>query len=110
MSTQHRERYCTIFDVALSDLRLARYSDYENGILPLSVDESEGKSDLANMVDPHLPGILYNLKVRHFQEKPYTRFGDIVFAVNPFAWIPDLYEASALEYYSNKFVWKGTLS
>jgi hypothetical protein len=107
VSNEDRERYIATFDVVLSDLRVARYTDYENGTLPLLVDELEGKRDVTDLADPHLPGILYHLKARHFQGKPYTRCGDIVIALNPFSWIPDLYERNTRDMYSGIFIWKG---
>ena len=64
--------------------------DYENGVLPMqNVDSNGNVEDYKDMVD--LPfmneaAILYNLKVRHIREKPYTRTGDIVIAMNPYQW------------------------
>jgi myosin-5 len=50
--------------------------------------------------------ILYNLKLRHIREKPYTRTGDIVLAVNPYKWLDDLYTEKKQSYYSNRLVWE----
>lgn len=30
--------------------------------------------------------ILFNMKKRHIEGKPYTRTGDIIIAINPFQW------------------------
>jgi myosin V len=51
---------------------------------------------------------LYNLKKRHLAEKPYTRTGDIVIAVNPYQWIDGLYSEKKRLYYSNRLVWERT--
>lgn len=48
---------------------------------------------------------MYNLKLRHWNEKPYTRTGDILIAVNPYQWYDDLYTSDKRTYYSNRLVW-----
>jgi myosin-5 len=50
-------------------------------------------------------GILFNLKSRHQNNKPYTRTGDIVIACNPFQWFTELYTEKVRSLYSNKLVW-----
>ena len=50
--------------------------------------------------------ILYNLKLRHLNEKPYTRTGDIVIAVNPYQWFTDLYTEKKRAHYANRLVWE----
>lgn len=50
--------------------------------------------------------ILYNLKLRHVREKPYTRTGDIVIAVNPYQWYHELYTEEKRSYYSSRLVWE----
>jgi myosin V len=47
---------------------------------------------------------LYNLKLRHANEKPYTRTGDIVIAVNPYQWYRDLYTEQKQKYYFQRIV------
>ena len=58
----------------------------------------------------HLPiiqaAILYNLKQRHLDSKPYTRTGDIIIAVNPFQWFTSIYTEKVRANYSNKLVWE----
>jgi len=49
---------------------------------------------------------MYNLKLRHINDKPYTRTGDIVIAVNPYQWFDDLYTEKKRNYYSNRLVWE----
>lgn len=53
---------------------------------------------------------MYNLKKRHMQEKPYTRTGDIVLAVNPYQWYDQLYTEKKRAYYSNRLVWESSES
>ena len=50
--------------------------------------------------------ILYNLKLRHTREKPYTRTGDIVIAVNPYQWYHELYTKEKRFYYANRLIWE----
>lgn len=49
---------------------------------------------------------MYNLKLRHWRERPYTRTGDIVIAVNPYKWYDGLYSEQKRCYYSNRLVWE----
>jgi len=49
---------------------------------------------------------MYNLKQRHINQKPYTRTGDIVIAVNPYKWFDELYSEKKRNYYSNRLVWE----
>jgi len=110
-SIEDQDRFVAEFHVDLTDLRIVRYTDYENGELPSAVrEQSKGIRNMADLEHLHLPGILENLKARHFQQTPYTRMGDIIIAMNPFAWIPQLYESNVRDSYSHTFVWKGTLS
>lgn len=53
---------------------------------------------------------MYNLKKRHIGEKPYTRTGDIVLAVNPYQWYQNLYSEKKRAYYSNRLVWESSES
>jgi myosin-5 len=46
------------------------------------------------------------LKLRHINEKPYTRTGDIVIAVNPYQWHDHLYTEEKRDHYSNRLVWE----
>jgi myosin-5 len=50
--------------------------------------------------------ILYNLKLRHINDKPYTRTGDILIAVNPYQWHDHLYTEQKRNHYSNRLVWE----
>ena len=48
---------------------------------------------------------MYNLKARHVKNLPYTRTGDIVLAVNPYKWYPDLYSYKQRQWYAQTLVW-----
>jgi myosin-5 len=50
-------------------------------------------------------GILYNLKDRHANGKPYTRTGDIIIAVNPFQWFKEIYTEKVRNRYARVLVW-----
>lgn len=100
-------QYISKFGVPIACLRKVLYSDYDNGDLPLQNDE-EGKRDMADLVELSFPAILYNLKARYYERKPYTRVGNIVIAMNPFAWIGSLYDPSTRDLYSNKLIWEAS--
>lgn len=52
----------------------------------------EGIEDMITLNYLHEAAILYNVKKRFLCELPYTYTGDICIAVNPYKWLPDLYE------------------
>jgi len=83
---------------------------YPHKVLPLQNVDSNGNliefPDMVKLPYLHEAGILYNLKARHKNGKPYTRTGDIIIAVNPFQWFTDLYTEQKRTYYSNKLVWE----
>jgi len=64
--------------------------------------------DMADLRHLHEAAILYNLKERHYQSKPYTRVGDIVVAMNPFEWLPDLYTPECRNFYANLLVFSSS--
>jgi len=84
-------------------------ADYPNKALPLqNCGEDGALQQVEDMIDlPHLheAAILYNLKARHALQRPYTRTGDIVIAVNPYEWIHELYTEKRREQYSRALVW-----
>jgi myosin-5 len=47
--------------------------------------------DMIDLPFLHEPGILYNLRTRFLDDKPYTRTGDILIAVNPYQWLSHTY-------------------
>jgi len=83
--------------------------DYPNGVLPLQNVDANGNllefPDMVNLPNLHEAGILFNLKKRHQDDKPYTRTGDIILAFNPFCKIADCYSEKKRIYYSNRIVW-----
>lgn len=68
--------------------------EYADNVLPLqNVDANGNLTEFADMVKlPYLheAAILYNMKKRHIDGKPYTRTGDIIIAINPFQWFTEL--------------------
>ena len=89
-------------------------SDYENDVLPMqNVDVNGNLEEYKDMVDLAFlseAAILYNLKLRHGRERPYTRTGDVLIAVNPYQWYDDLYTETKRNYYSNRLVWDSAQS
>lgn len=68
--------------------RTVSLKDYPSQALPFQNVDASGKlMEMADMVDLpslHEAAILYNLRTRHLDHKPYTRVGDLIIAVNPF--------------------------
>jgi hypothetical protein len=65
---------------------------------------------MAELPHLHEAAILYQVKERHVLEKPYTRVGEIVVAINPCQWIEGLYSKEEQEKYAKILVWQeGTL-
>ncbi|GAX24070.1 hypothetical protein FisN_9Hh321 [Fistulifera solaris] len=85
------------------------FADYDNNVLPVqNVDANGNLEDYKDMVElpfMHEAAILYNLKLRHKLQKPYTRTADIVIAINPYHWLHHLYTKEKQTYYSNRLVW-----
>ncbi|GAX22532.1 hypothetical protein FisN_14Hh155 [Fistulifera solaris] len=83
--------------------------DYPTRALYLqNVDEEGNLREVEDMVDLpflHEAAILYNLKFRHKQGKPYTRTGDIVIACNPYQWYNHLYTDQVRHQYAETLVW-----
>jgi myosin-5 len=92
-----------------SEERVINLKDYHHKVLPLqNVDKNGVLAEHADMVElPYLheAAILYNMKKRHIEGKPYTRAGDIIIAINPFQWFNHLYTEEKRSLYSNKLVW-----
>ncbi|KAL7529623.1 hypothetical protein ACHAXR_003060, partial [Thalassiosira sp. AJA248-18] len=91
--------------------RLVKLTDYGNDELPLQNVEKDGvtamgKNDMADLTNLHEAAILYNLKARHADSRPYTRVGDILVAVNPFRWIDGLYSEDKQDFYAKNLIWQ----
>mmetsp|Transcript_46968 Transcript_46968/g.69543 ORF Transcript_46968/g.69543 Transcript_46968/m.69543 type:complete len:1350 (+) Transcript_46968:350-4399(+) len=88
---------------------VVKLKEYENNMLPLqNVNESGHLIEMPDMCDLpslHEAAILYNLKARYMEDKPYTRVGDIVIAANPFQWLADLYSLETRKLYCEKLIW-----
>ena len=78
-------------------------STYPKHKLPLRSDQLVG--DMASLPHLHEASILYQVKGRHAINKPYTRVGDIIVAVNPCQWIKELYTPENQREYALKLVW-----
>ncbi|GLE06274.1 hypothetical protein PINS_up015521 [Pythium insidiosum] len=52
----------------------------------------EGIEDMITLNYLHEAAILFNVKTRFLQKLPYTYTGEICIAVNPYQWLPELYE------------------
>lgn len=63
--------------------------------------------DMADIPHLHEATMLYQVKERHAQHKPYTRVGEIVVAVNPCQWISDLYSEETQKAYARNLIWNG---
>jgi len=83
--------------------------EYNRGVLPMQNVDGNGflKSypDMVNLPFLHEAALLYNLKERHRNGKPYTRTGDIIIAVNPFQWFTEIYTEKVRNRYARVLVW-----
>jgi len=88
---------------------IVKLKDYPHQTLPLQNTGADGcLKEVDDMVDlPYLheAAILFNLKQRHVQAKPYSRVSDIVIAVNPYQWLTDIYKEKVRLFYAKKIVW-----
>jgi len=68
-------------------------SQLEGGALPFQNANmpENGFPNMTTLDHLHEPALLHNLRVRFFSCCPYTYTADIVIAVNPYRWIPELY-------------------
>jgi len=86
--------------------------EYNRGVLPMQNVDGNGflkaYPDMVNLPFLHEAGLLYNLKERHRQGKPYTRTGDIIIAVNPFQWFKEIYTEKVRNRYARVLVWDNT--
>ena len=88
---------------ALPD-RWVPLSQYFNHRLPLQNDHTESTfRDLAELPNFHEASMLQQLKERHCRQLPYTRVGEILVAINPCQWIPDLYSRDQQRLYHQLF-------
>jgi myosin-5 len=58
-------------------------------------------SDLIQLTDVHRPGILHTLRNRFEQDIIYTSIGPILVALNPFRWIPGIYDEEIKQLYAS---------
>jgi myosin-5 len=67
-------------------------TSYTNHQLPRRNADNVVARDMAELQFLHEAAVLYQIKARHASQRPYTRVGDIVVAVNPYTWIEGLYD------------------
>mmetsp|Transcript_102334 Transcript_102334/g.153344 ORF Transcript_102334/g.153344 Transcript_102334/m.153344 type:complete len:1158 (+) Transcript_102334:210-3683(+) len=88
---------------------IVKLKDYPSKTLPLQNCGGDGclreVDDMVDLTYLHEAAILYNLKKRHCDGKPYSRVSDIVIAVNPYQWLTDLYTDDVRMHYAQKIVW-----
>jgi myosin heavy subunit len=84
--------------------RWVKLDDYKDRALPFQ-NTGKASRDMADLPHLHEAAILYQIKERHTMQRPYTRVGEIVVAVNPCSWIKDLYSADQGVLYAKNFVW-----
>jgi len=89
--------------------KVVKLKDYQGRALPLANCGPDGKiKEVDDMVDlPYLheAAILFNLKKRHADGKPYARVADIVIAINPYQWLTHLYTDEIRMHYAKRIVW-----
>lgn len=77
-----------------------------DGELPLQNADvwatESGVEDMCLLSHLHEPAIAYNLRRRFQSSHPYTFTGNIVIAVNPYKWIPELYSDTLRRMYASK--------
>lgn len=100
--TSNKETYALAKKEVWIDL-----ADYRDCKLPLRQSTDATVRDVAELSHLHEASILYLLKDRHVHQKPYTRVGEIIVAVNPCQWIEDLYSIDQQRLYAKRFVWQG---
>ena len=86
--------------------RWVQLDDYRDRMLPLQNDRKQSTRDCADLPHLHEAAILYQLRQRHRSQRPYTRVGEIVVAVNPCEWIAGLYSVNQGILYAKNFVWQ----
>lgn len=88
--------------VATNKERWILLKDYYNHCLPLR--NARICRDMAELEHLHEAAILYQVKERHCNlERPYTRVGEIIVAVNPCFWISSLYSKERQKFYIDNF-------
>jgi myosin heavy subunit len=81
-----------------NEVRWVLLKDYYNHRLPLQ--NARLCRDIAELEHLHEAAILYQIKERHCNfDKPYTRVGEIIVAVNPCQWMHGLYSAERQQFY-----------
>ncbi|XP_062383564.1 unconventional myosin-X [Sardina pilchardus] len=69
-------------------------------VYPMHQSSIDGVEDMSALAELHEAAIMLNLYQRYQKDNIYTNIGSILAAVNPYKQIPDLYNPSAVELYS----------
>lgn len=85
-------------------IRAISLSLYPNHELPLQ-NQCGDRNDLAHLPHIHEAAMLYNLKERNSQGKPYTRVRDIIISMNPFERNEELYSKHMQQQYAKRVLW-----
>jgi len=121
-----------IYDISVQkDIRIIDLSAYPGAVLPLQnidtvIKPDDGqdeekiklnvKPDMSDLAHLHEAAVLFNIKElycrpadksveAHRRCVPYTRVGDIIIALNPFAWMEELYSEKTQTFYADALVW-----
>lgn len=71
-------------------------------VLVESIEELENPpNDLIKLRNVHQATILHTLRSRYFQDRIYTSIGPILIALNPFKWIPGIYDETVKASYQS---------
>jgi myosin heavy subunit len=77
--------------------------DYCKGVLPRR--NQQLCRDMADLPYLNEAAILYQIKDRHVRQKPYTRVAEIIVAVNPCHFVPNIYSEDEQKKYAIKLVY-----
>jgi hypothetical protein len=92
----------TSYDLDGKLIRVSVY-DYPNGLLPRR--NNQLCRDMSELPFLHEASILYQIKDRHARQKPYTRVAEIIVAVNPCHFVPNMYSEDEQKQYAMRLVY-----
>lgn len=91
---------------SVNEERWVTLDDYRDRVLPMQNKGNRSTRDCADLTHLHEAAILFQIKERHREQRPYTRVGEIVVAMNPCEWIKDRYSVQQGILYAKNFVWQ----
>ncbi|MBN3297313.1 MYO10 protein, partial [Amia calva] len=80
--------------------RLEKGTVSREKVFPMHQSSMEGVEDMSTLSELHEAAIMHNLYLRYQKDNIYTNIGSILAAVNPYKPISGLYDASAVDLYS----------